>query len=211
MVVRQAAMQIHVSIQEEDGGLPAGQDGSAHLAVVDGRPECLASVVITVTGVDRRNLPNLDAETLARLAEVFTHGPHRAALHGADVAGERRRAPAAPPHDDVLDRLVVKHSGRILFIKTCDVDWIEAEGNYVLIHCGKANYSLRETIGSLETQLDPARFRRIHRSTIVNVDRIKELRTQARGDYRVILDSGAQLTLSRSYRETLHRLLRKSL
>ena len=121
------------------------------------------------------------SERLARLV---------AALAPDDKAGYR-------------DRICVKNGGRLLLLRTRDVDWIEAEGNYVLIHAGKETHMLRETIANLEAQLDPARFHRIHRSTIVNVDRIRELRPQAHGDVRVLLETGAQLTLSRGYREAL--------
>ena len=106
-----------------------------------------------------------------------------------------------------LERLVVRNGGRIVLLKTSDVDSIEAEGNYVLVRAGKERHMVRETIGALEMQLDPARFQRIHRSTIVNVDRVRELRPQSGGDYRVVLDTGAELTLSRGYRDALDRLL----
>ncbi len=118
---------------------------------------------------------------------------------------------APAPSSGFRERIVVKAGGRFLLVRTRDVDWIEAEGNYVLIHAGGETHIVRETIGHLAVQLDPARFRRIHRSTIVNVDRIKELRPQAHGDVRVLLDGGAQLTLSRGYRDELLTLLDPSL
>lgn len=108
-----------------------------------------------------------------------------------------------------LERLVIKSGGRIYFLETCDIDWIEAEGNYVSVHSGKKAHLLRETISSLETQLDPKKFVRIHRSSIVRIDRIQELQPWFHGEYRVILNSGTQLTLSRNYREKLHEALGK--
>jgi two-component system LytT family response regulator len=156
-----------------------------HVSIVD-EPEThedAMSLVISVPAGDRASA--FDAETLARLV---------AALAPPDRAGYR-------------DRIAVKTGGRILLLRAHDVDWIEAEGNYVLLHAGKDAHILRETIGNLEAQLDPARFRRIHRSTIVNVDRIRELRPQAHGDARVVLDTGAQLPLSRGYRDELLRVL----
>ena len=90
------------------------------------------------------------------------------------------------------------------------MDWVEAEGNYVSIHTGKKSYLLRETISSLESQLDPKKFIRIHRSSIVNINRIKELQPWSHGEYHVILQDGTQLTLSRSYREKLQAALGNS-
>ncbi len=108
-----------------------------------------------------------------------------------------------------LERLVLKSGGRIYFLETCDIDWIEAEGNYVSVHSGKKSHLLRETISSLESQLDPKKFVRIHRSSIVRIDRIQELQPWFHGEYRVILNTGTQLTLSRNYREKLHEALGK--
>lgn len=109
-----------------------------------------------------------------------------------------------------LERLVIKHSGRVQLLKTQDIDWIEADGNYVRVHAGKDAHLLRETIGGLETQLHPRKFMRIHRSTIVNLDRIRELQPWFHGEYRIILRDGTELMLSRSYREKLNEVLGKS-
>ncbi len=106
-----------------------------------------------------------------------------------------------------IERLVIKSGGRVFFLDTDDIDWIEAEGNYVSVHTGKKSHLLRETISSLEAQLDPKKFLRIHRSSIVKIDRIKELQPWFHGEYRVILMDGTQLTLSRNYRENLQEAL----
>jgi two-component system LytT family response regulator len=106
-----------------------------------------------------------------------------------------------------LSRLVVKAGGRVFFIKTEEIDWIEAEGKYVRLHVGKESHLLREAISSLEAQLDPAKFLRIHRSTIVNIDRIRELQPWFHNEYRVILRDGTELMLSRSCRKKLGDLL----
>lgn len=108
-----------------------------------------------------------------------------------------------------LERLVIKAGGRIYFLETTEIEWIEAEGNYVSVHSGKKSHLLRETISSLESQLDPRQFVRIHRSSIVRIDRIQELQPWFHGEYRVILQSGTQLTLSRNYREKLQEALGK--
>jgi len=108
-----------------------------------------------------------------------------------------------------LERLVIKSGGRIYFLETNEIDWIEAEGNYVSVHSGKKSHLLRETISSLESQLDPRKFVRIHRSSIVRIDRIQELQPWFHGEYRVILQNGTQLTLSRNYRDKLQEALGK--
>jgi two-component system LytT family response regulator len=108
-----------------------------------------------------------------------------------------------------LERLVIKASGRIYFLETTEIDWIEAEGNYVSVHSAKKSHLLRETISSLEAQLDPKKFLRIHRSSIVRIDRIQELQPWFHGEYRIILQNGTQLTLSRNYRDKLQEALGK--
>jgi two-component system LytT family response regulator len=110
-----------------------------------------------------------------------------------------------------LERLVIKSGGRVFFLEAGEIDWIEAEGNYVSVHSGKKSHLLRETISSLEAQLDPKKFRRIHRSAIVQLDKIKELQPWFHGEYRIILHSGAELMLSRNYRENLQDALGKVL
>ena len=104
-----------------------------------------------------------------------------------------------------LERVTIKSGGRIYFIKAEDIDWVEAAGNYLRLHSGGQTHLLRETMNGLEGRLDPERFWRIHRSTIVNVDQVQELQPLFHGDYAVILKDGTQLTLSRSYRATLPR------
>jgi two-component system LytT family response regulator len=108
-----------------------------------------------------------------------------------------------------LERLVIKAAGRIYFLETSDIDWIEAEGNYVSVHSSKKSHLLRETISSLEAQLDPKKFVRIHRSSIVRLDFIQELQPWFHGEYRVILQDGTQLTLSRNHRDKLQEALGK--
>lgn len=110
-----------------------------------------------------------------------------------------------------LERLVIKSAGRVFFLEADDIDWIEAEGNYVSVHSGMKSHLLRETISSLESQLDPKKFRRIHRSSLVQINKIKELQPWFHGEYRIILHCGAELMLSRNYRENLQEALGKVL
>ncbi len=118
----------------------------------------------------------------------------------------RQQKPAFP------ERLVVKSSGRVVFIRVEQIDWIDAAGNYVKLNLhGGESHLLRETMAGLERRLDPQKFLRIHRSTIINVDRIQELQQQFHGDYLVVLEDGQRLTLSRSYRERLQELIGRSI
>jgi len=110
-----------------------------------------------------------------------------------------------------LERLVVKAGGRVFFLDVDQIHCIEAEGNYVRIHDNSKHYLLRETISGLEEQLDPKQFLRIHRSAIVKIDKIKELQPWFHGEYRIILENGKQLTLSRNYRANLQEVVGNTL
>lgn len=105
------------------------------------------------------------------------------------------------------DRFVVRSAGRLLFLRTDDVDWIEAAGNYVRLHAGTGAHLLRETMTAIEGRLDPATFVRIHRSRIVNVERIEKLQPWLNGEYAVILRTGTRLTIGRGCRERLESRL----
>jgi two-component system, LytTR family, response regulator len=118
-----------------------------------------------------------------------------------------REAPGSPLGGQFLERLVIKSGGRVSILPVRDIDWVEAEGDYVRVHTGKLTHLLRETMKRLESQLDPARFVRIHRSTIVNVERIKELQPYFRGEYVVILHDGSSLKLARGYKEHMEATL----
>jgi|SRR5262245_7672089 len=108
-----------------------------------------------------------------------------------------------------LERFVIKTGETVQFVRAVDVDSIEAEGNYVRLKVGSSSYLLRETLNNIESQVDPRLFVRIHRSTIVNMDRVRELQTWARGEYRVVLHNGASHTLSRGYRDHFESVITK--
>lgn len=116
----------------------------------------------------------------------------------------REMQPAAAPKQD---RLVVKTGGRLFFLRTDEIDWIEAAGNYVRVHVGKESHLLRETMNAIEARIDAKMFLRIHRSRIVNMERVKEVHPWFNGDYAVILRDGTKLMLSRGYREKLQERL----
>ncbi|MCX6599826.1 MAG: LytTR family DNA-binding domain-containing protein [Acidobacteria bacterium] len=101
------------------------------------------------------------------------------------------------------NRLAVRSSGKVFFVKMEDIDWVEAADNYVVLHLGHETHILRETMNSIQERLNPQKFIRVHRSRIVNVERIKELQPWFHGEYLIVLNDGTQLTLSRSYRERL--------
>jgi len=178
-------------------------------------------VVIFVTAYDQYAVRAFDTFALDYLLKPFDRERFERSVRRAktqllkisDSMNERilsalEQIKTRPVH---LERLVIKMNGHVFFIKAAEIDWLEAEGNYVRLHSGKESYLLRDTISALEAQLDPKQFLRVHRSAIVNIDRIQELQPWFHGEYRIILREGVQLTLSRSYREKLHELLGRPL
>lgn len=198
-------------------------DGFTMLAQVD--PNQLP-VVVFVTAYDQYALRAFDAHALDYLLKPFDDDRFRQAVGRAKqqvrqgklgalsqqllalLDGTGPPAATSTPHNgQYLKRLVIKAGGRVTILGVRDIDWIEADGDYVKIHAGKVWHLLRETMKHLETQFDPARFVRIHRSTIVNVERIKELQPYFRGEYVVILHDGTSLKLSRGYKDHLEAAL----
>src|SRR5688500_15274100 len=108
------------------------------------------------------------------------------------------------------ERLVVRSPERAFFLRCDSIDWIEAAGKFVHLHVGRAVHALRESMAELEQELDPARFLRISRSAIVNLDRIQEIQPWFQGDYVLILSDGTRLTSTRGYRDNMRRLLGRS-
>jgi len=106
-----------------------------------------------------------------------------------------------------LERIIVKQPGRAFFIKVAAVDRFEAADNYIRVHAGTDMHLIRETMNALELKLDPSKFVRVHRSTIVNVDRIKEIHSLFQGNHLIVLQNGEKVTLSRNYRDRLDRVL----
>ena len=112
---------------------------------------------------------------------------------------------------EYLDRIIIRADGRITFLHTREIDWIEADDKYVHLHTGKGAKMVRQTLAAIEGELDPKKFLRVHRSAMVNVDRIKELQPLFNGEHSLILDDGTRLTLTRKYRDKLFELLGKPL
>ncbi len=128
---------------------------------------------------------------------------HKETLSSDRTSGENQA-------ENYLERLVIKERGRVFFIKTAEIDWIESADYYVCLHVNKKSHLLREAIKGLAKRLDPSKFQRVHRSTIVNLDRIKELQPYQHGDYIIILHDGTKLKLSRNYRSNLETALGSS-
>ena len=126
-----------------------------------------------------------------------------------DDSGDAPSAPAVPPGTPpaYLERLGIRVGGKMVLLRTEEIDWIAGAGVYVEVHAGKRRYQLRQTLTALEQRLDPARFVRIHRSTIVHVNRVRELVPHLHGEYGVILEDGTNLKLSRNYRDRLVALM----
>jgi two-component system LytT family response regulator len=177
--------------------------------------------VIFVTAFDQYAVSAFEVHALDYLLKPFTRqrfdeavARARQHLTRGDAGVEARlaalieRVTAGSPY---LSRIAVRTEKRIRLVETGDIDWIRSADNYVTLRAGGKEYLLRETMDRLEEQLDPHRFARIHRSTIVQVDRITELHPSLHGDFAVILRDGARLTLSRSYRDRVARLLGRPL
>lgn len=110
-------------------------------------------------------------------------------------------------HQGKTQRFWVKESGSLIPVQARDINWVEAMDDYVCLHVGKSKHLVSQTMRELEARLDPKMFMRIHRSTIVNLDRIKELRSIGDGSYRVILKDGTELSLSRGQAKKLRELI----
>jgi two-component system, LytTR family, response regulator len=187
-------------------------------AVLESIPAELLPAVIFVTAYDKYAVRAFQVHALDYLLKSFDRERFHAALARAKKDIEQGSQGTLQDHlagrlagllEDLqarkryLTRLVIRSAGRIQFLRVEEIGWIEAADNYVRVHAGKESHLLRETLQSLEARLDPQTFLRIHRSTIVNLDAIKELQPLFHGDYQVRLRDATELTLSRSYREKL--------
>ena len=174
-------------------------------------------VVVFVTAYDEYAMKAFDVHAVDYLLKPFDRKRLRHAL---------ARARALRLHDEeptrrlmaVLaeiragrpqDRIVVKARGRVYFVLARDIDWIEAAGHYLTLHVGSDEHLIRGSINEIGSRLDPDRFVRIHRSIVLNVDRIQELRPSFHGEYAITLRGGTRLSSSRGYSEQLHAVLKR--
>lgn len=179
-------------------------------------------ITVFVTAYDAYALKAFEVRALDYLLKPFSDERFEATLSRArervrarerEVLGEKLLSLAGthPGREErqYVSRIVVKNRGQIRFLDVGDVEWIEATGVYATIHEGGREHLVREPLAALEARLDPSRFARIHRSAIVALDRVAELRIDDRGSCRVVLRDGATLPLSRRQREALENRLTK--
>lgn len=172
--------------------------------------------VVFVTAYDEFALQAFDVEAVDYLLKPFDEERLQQTLErvrsrrGTSETRELRKDLAellATLGDRPLSRIAVKHGEESIVLRTEEIDWLEAEENYVRVHALERSYLVRATLQSLEDRLDPRRFVRLHRSTVVNVDRIRRLSPWGHGDLRILLDDGRSLRVSRRYRDRLDRVL----
>ena len=163
----------------------------------------MPETVIFVTAYDAYALRAFEAGALDYLLKPFDD----ARFHRALARAKEKLARYAPTQRRSISKIAVKSRSQTLFINVADIDWIEAASYYACIHVGATTHILRRTLQELEQDLDAKTFARIHRSIIVNLERIRGLELQDSGDYEVLLDCTARLRLSRRYRKRIQERL----
>jgi len=190
-----------------------GCDGFETLARVGAQA---APAVVFVTAYDEYAIRAFDFNAVDYLLKPYDDARFGTALGRARELVKRKRTEAVDTKLSRLiehlegegrNRILLKSSGEIIFLKTGEIDWIEAEGDYVRFHVAGRSHLMRATMSSLEERLDPNRFIRIHRSTIVNSDRLRKLVPSFEGEYAVVLQDGTKLRLSRGYQDRIKSLL----
>jgi len=162
----------------------------------------LPLAIVFVTAYDQYAVRAFEAGALDYLLKPFDNARFDRALGRA-----KERILAGKDLPRKIDRLPIKSSGQVLFLKIPEIDWIEAADYYACLHVGAKTHLLRRSLSELEHDLDPAAFCRIHRSTIVNLDRVRTLKLGEDGEYEVLLESGTSLRMSRGYRKQLQSRL----
>jgi two-component system, LytTR family, response regulator len=204
-----------------------GLDGFEALSKVGA---AAAPAVIFVTAYDEHALRAFEVHAVDYLLKPYDDARFSAALQRGKEEVRRRQTDgvnarlvqlldylqqnggsAAQVAEKPGERILIKSSGEIFFLKAEEIDWIEAEGDYMKFHVSGRTHLMRETMARLEARLDPKRFIRIHRSTIVNIDRLRKLSPSFAGEYAVILNDGTKLKLSRGYHERIATLMKQAL
>ena len=162
----------------------------------------LAPAVVFVTAYDQYALRAFEAGALDYILKPFDNARFERALTRAK---ERVRRGKAQPIK--IERLAIKRAGQVSFLKISEIDWIEAADYYACLHVGSKAHLLRRSMSELAQELDQSVFCRVHRSTIVNLDRVSGLKLNKDGEYEVLLDSGTNLRMSRRYRKELQARL----
>lgn len=191
-----------------------GKDGFEVLA---GLSEEETPIVIFLTAFDRYAVKAFENAALDYVLKPFDEERLHKAVARAKAQMQTETDSAEPETSEIfksdegfLERVLVKKGGRVYFFKTAEIEWIEAYGNYVRLHFETATHLLRETISSLESQLDPNKFVRVHRSGLVNIECVREIETMFGGRAKIILTSGEEIIASRRYFRKLSNLLDKA-
>lgn len=168
-------------------------------------------LIIFVTAYDQHAIRAFNVHAVDYLTKPFDRTRFAEAIDQAKVFIKGAKAPDTArilsmlqelrAGSRYLERFAIKNGETVFFVRAEEVDAIEAQGNYVRIRLANTSHLLRDTLNNIEAQINPRVFVRIHRRTIVNINRVKELQTWARGEYRVVLFNGANYTLSRGYRQ----------
>jgi two-component system LytT family response regulator len=202
--------------------------GKTGFDVIAALPKTKCPHVIFVTAFDRFAVQAFEIHALDYLLKPVNEERFnasllraRAAVAGArddstmrrfwQMAEEWRAASGQDLLPSMSDRIPVKTNGRVMIVNVAEIDWVEADGDYVSVHVGAKSWLLRETIAAAEARLALSGFVRIHRSTLVNINRVRELLPLTKGEFTIVLLNGTELKLSRNYRFALERLLGKTL
>jgi two-component system LytT family response regulator len=164
----------------------------------------LPPAIVFVTAYDQYALRAFEAGALDYLLKPFDNARFELALSRA-----KQRIRLCGDRTPKLERVVIKNAGQISFVKISEIDWIEAADYYACLHVGLRSHLLRRSLQDLEEDLDPNVFCRVHRSSIVNLERVQGLKLRPDGEYDVLLDDGASVRLSRRYRKQLQERLGK--
>ncbi|HEX3322548.1 MAG TPA: LytTR family DNA-binding domain-containing protein [Terriglobales bacterium] len=162
----------------------------------------LPAAVVFVTAFDQYAIRAFDAGALDYLLKPFDDD-----RFGRALARAKERVAAARVTPRKIDRIAVKNAGQIVFIRISEIDWIEAADYYAALHVGSKSHLLRRSMSDLEQELDPNEFCRIHRSTIVNLDRVRSLESGEDDESILVLEDGTRLRMSRRYRKPLQERL----
>ncbi len=194
-----------------------GMDGFDVIAALSSRSDTPAPRVIFTTAYDQYAVRAFEVNAVDYLLKPFTPERLRTAVQRACAQSRERQQQQADSGNGTsqapsiyTNRIIFKSRGRILFLPVTDIRWIGAEGNYVRLCTATETHLLRETMARLESRLDPRGFLRVHRSFIVNLKYVKEVRREGSGESVVVLDSGHKVALGRSYRAYLNEQLHQS-
>jgi len=192
-----------------------GMDGFDIVGALSADPDFVLPRIIFTTAYDRYAIRAFEIHAVDYLLKPFTAERLRSAVERArEQIQTSAQTPSANGSADAADspytkRIVFKSRGRILFLHVSDIRWIGAEENYVRISTESESHLLRETMTRLEEKLDPQMFLRVHRSSIVNLQYVKEVRTEKDGEFAVLLANGQKIAMSRSYRSRIQGWLQR--